>query len=59
MKTIQTLPMAMMLSGVIAGEFPSMPGMGMKGGEGSAPAEPPAPTGMASGNSNNCPPAVS
>ncbi|CEI38829.1 unnamed protein product [Fusarium venenatum] len=59
MKTIQTLPVAMLLSGVIAGEFPSMPGMGMKGEEMSAPTKPPATTGGSmGGNSNNCPPAV-
>lgn len=64
MKTIQTLPVAMMLSGVIAGEYPSMPGMKNE----AMPAPKPAPTGeggmgggMGSmggmgGGSNNCPP---
>ncbi|KAI1072665.1 hypothetical protein LB507_003189 [Fusarium sp. FIESC RH6] len=67
MKTIQTLPVAMMLSGVIAGEeFPSMPGM--KGEGMSAPAKPPPSTamggmgggmgGMGGGMGANCPPAV-
>lgn len=57
MKTIQTLPVAMMLSGVIAGEeFPSMPGM--KGEGLSAPAKPPPSTAMG-GMGANCPPAVS
>ncbi|RBR15004.1 uncharacterized protein FIESC28_07506 [Fusarium coffeatum] len=60
MKTIQTLPVAMMLSGVIAGEeFPSMPGM--KGEGMSAPTKPPPSTamgGMGSGMGANCPPAV-
>ncbi|KAH7188987.1 uncharacterized protein B0J16DRAFT_397024 [Fusarium flagelliforme] len=60
MKTTQTLPLAMMLSGVIAGEeFPSMPGM--KGEGMSAPAKSPPSTamgGMGGGMGANCPPAV-
>ncbi|KAJ4140912.1 hypothetical protein NW768_000119 [Fusarium equiseti] len=60
MKTIQTLPVAMMLSGVMAGEeFPSVPGM--KGEGMSAPAKPPPTTamgGVSGGMGANCPPAV-